>query len=264
MLNERVREILLRVASKWDHTEGLVKEAENLTGDAVGATMFELRYAGRKLVDAVREACSPSGCIETITKYCLEVEENCDRAHHDAIDAIIYYLRQSVKLSEETFGPDLLLENWPNYIHAKAMLDRAGIIVVQSRRDRSYRVDLYEKLRREEIPQILNFIAELTQSENALKLIAARRRQEDETKENEALNRVSEAENRADEAERSKQSLDATVRNLKVAIWALVATIFFGVIGVLSPFFTANSDNQNQKPNQVQQAPPAPLKSPPE
>ena len=59
MENERwdkTREVLQRVAAQWDKTEGLIKQAELVGGEVCTAAIFELRYAGRRLIDG---NCSP-------------------------------------------------------------------------------------------------------------------------------------------------------------------------------------------------------------
>src|SRR3712207_3305338 len=110
MQPKEIGEILTRAADKWDITEGVLKQTETLTGDAVAAAMFELRYAGRQLVDAVRESVKENPDFEKVRLHVLEVEQNCHRAYHDAIDATVWYLREFLALQEKTFGVDILYE----------------------------------------------------------------------------------------------------------------------------------------------------------
>ncbi|MER8995568.1 hypothetical protein [Mesorhizobium sp. M0678] len=180
MYNDDVRDLLEKVAAKWDATEGLAKSAENIVGDAVGSVMFELRYAGRKLVDAVRESLSENPSMDAIKAHIAEVEQNCHRAHHDAVDSIIWYARSRVTIAEDTFGKDLLFLYWKDYIPTKDKLDQLGKIVAQSREFRGMRFDVYDRMYRDDMPVVLDSLRNFGHSEDALKALAEKSRHEDD------------------------------------------------------------------------------------
>lgn len=151
-----------RIADEWDKAEKLIKTAEVTRNEVVLASINELRYAGRRLVDALRaaDACrADPNCVkskEDLNRYVSETLSFCQRALHDAVDAIILHVRTQIETYDNTFGPSLLAEKFPVIIEMKTVLRAAEKLIVLSREDRMTRGEEYEKLALDQIPKLLD------------------------------------------------------------------------------------------------------------
>lgn len=186
MCTPEVLIILDRAATQWDRTEALLKRVEVIDNDVFAPGINELRYAGRRLVDAVREASSESCDKSKVLAYVLEVEQFCFRAQHDCIDAIIASLDERMQLAEETFGYSLLLNNFPQYLDLRNELSAIGKIVVQSRGKRGMRVEIYNDIEENRLQTVIDLTEKLNSCEEVLKSIAEKERDDEIKRKNSA------------------------------------------------------------------------------
>ena len=149
MNDAEIESALTRVSSEWDKAEKLIKAAEFQRSEVVIAAINELRYAGRRLVDAIRvsgPAKSDPERMEEFKRYISETLSFCHRALHDAVDAIILDARLKIGEYEKTFGAELLSQHFPKIYDIRATLSSAEKIIVLSREDRIKRITEYETL----------------------------------------------------------------------------------------------------------------------
>lgn len=218
MCTPEALDILNRAAAQWDRTEALLKRVEVIDNDVFAPGINELRYAGRRLVDAVREAQSDKSDPNRVLAYVLEVEQFCFRAQHDCIDAIIASLDERIQLAEETFGYSLLLSNFPQYMELRHELNSIGKVVIQSRGHRGQRAEIYNEIEEKRLPYVLELVEKLNSSEEILKAIALKEK--------------------SDDADR-KKSMETAERTL---FWTRVAAIF-AVLAIPFAWYMSNSSS---------------------
>ncbi len=177
-----------RIADEWDKAEKLIKTAEVTRNEVVLASINELRYAGRRLVDALRaaDACRADPACqkskEELNRYVSETLSFCQRALHDAVDAIILHIRTQIQEYDKSFGPALLAEKFPVILEMKTTLRGAEKLVVLSREDRLTRGEEYEKLALHQIPKLLEWCDQLEANQALLlELTEEKRRSEQKT-----------------------------------------------------------------------------------
>jgi hypothetical protein len=151
MVDQDLLACLSAIEAQWNEAEAYVKHVERLRrGLVVGASINELRYAGRRMVEAYGRIKDKPGDVTARAEALVllgEVKHFCIRARHDAIDGAVTYIDQALAKLESEFGPDLLHDKFPKYLDMKQALQEIGIIMSQSRGDREARDRLYHDLR---------------------------------------------------------------------------------------------------------------------
>src|SRR5665213_2792583 len=175
MADDEMRAALDAIEGQWNSAEEYVKKVERLRrGLVVGASINEFRYAGRRLIEAYTLAktseTDPKHRQEALDLL-REVKNFCMRAQHDAMDAAVTYVDQALARFEQEFGADLLHEKFANYLPMKIALKEASEIMAQSRGDRGLRDQLYQGIRDDLVPTLIDHHYELETS--GVVLIAA-------------------------------------------------------------------------------------------
>jgi hypothetical protein len=172
MVDDEVLAALSAIETHWNSAEAYVKHVERLRrGLVVGASINELRYAGRRMVEAyalVRENPHDPSVRAKSMELLREVKHFCLRAQHDAIDAAVTYIDQALAKLEEDFGPDLLHEKFSKYLQMKQTLQEISAIMSQSRGDRTLRDQLYGDLRNGLVSDLIQNHLELETSHSVL------------------------------------------------------------------------------------------------
>ncbi len=179
MIDGELRAALDSIESQWNNAESYVKKVERLRrGLVVGASINEFRYAGRRLVEAyalVKTAENNPADRAASLDLLREVRNFCFRAQHDAIDAAVTYIDQALAKLEDEFGPDLLHEKFLHYMEMKASLQEISLLMEQSRGDRTLRDVLYQGMRDDLVPTLIDRHRELESSTAVLEAAYTRR-----------------------------------------------------------------------------------------
>jgi hypothetical protein len=158
-VDEKLRAALDAIELDWNEAEEYIKKVERLRrGLVVTASINELRYAGRRLVEAyslAKKAELDPQYEQTCLDLLREVRSFCLRAKHDAIDGAVTYIDQALAKFEEEFGPDLLHEKFDDYVKMKVALREVSEIMSQSRGGRDNRNELYKKISEEIISGLI-------------------------------------------------------------------------------------------------------------
>lgn len=180
---EEIKPRLIEVATEWDRAEALVKQAELLRSEVVQASINELRYGGRKLIDALQILSEDSIDDVEIEKAYASINaclNNCYCAQHDAIDALNLFVKRALKAYEVEFGIKLLAEKFPDYYSIKALLDEGDDLIVDSRGNRTERQIKYKKFGDKIYSELLVYYRKLKSGREIFQaLIVAQREQKE-------------------------------------------------------------------------------------
>ena len=196
------KELLLRICQEWDKSEEYIKEAEQVNNAVVFPSIKELRYAGRRIVEALYLIAS-DGERSKIEDLLRDANFDCHRARHDAIDAATSKIAVDLDIAVKYLGPDAVIESFPKF---SSLIERLQIIrkkIVQSRGNREQREEIYASIEGQDFPDLISLYFEFKSSEEIMKRAARR--------------------------SRARQ----TVANV-VALAAVVLAIFFAVIAMRS------------------------------
>lgn len=92
----------LAVADAWDKAEHAIKLAEQVNGQVVNPAIYELRYAGRRLIEA--DQLEAKGDLEEAAKRLGDAQMDCMRARHDAVDAATSKITVHLELAIDKLG----------------------------------------------------------------------------------------------------------------------------------------------------------------
>ena len=168
-LQGALEKLLEELLAEWDRAEEAVKQAEFIQGEVVAPSINELRYAGRKVVEALQFAANDDA--ERAQRLLNDAIFDCIRARHDAVDAITAFISMKLDALTEELGVDVVLQCFPDMPKLVAALGRAEEVIATSREDRTNRDAIYETLRQTDLREIVDLYGAMKANE---KLMQAR------------------------------------------------------------------------------------------
>jgi hypothetical protein len=157
-MDEKTRATLREIAIEWDKAEKLMKLAERLRAEVIQPSVNELRYAGRRLVDALNITDEIEGDESKREQFDRFINDCLFRVHcaqHDAIDASVLFVQRAVQEYEAEFGLVLLITHFPAVAELRAAMAEADGVIVSSRQYRGNRAQEYDKLALNHLPTII-------------------------------------------------------------------------------------------------------------
>jgi len=143
MPTEEFQKIINETTKEWNTAEEAVKIAENIDGDVVIPAILELRYAGRRLVDAL-------SMQETDTEEAIALARDakffCHRARHDAIDAATSKMAGDLAVAVEYLSAQVVMNHFSDFPTLYRNLLNVREKVAVSRKDRENRDLIYETI----------------------------------------------------------------------------------------------------------------------
>jgi hypothetical protein len=141
---------LAALAAHWNGVEKRIKQYENFSGDANASAINELRYAGRKITDALVRITTNQDPGTEIT-----IAENyMVNADHDVTDGVCFIVLRHVNRVIRQHGMDKINEHYPEFFDTYPLVGQAQKIVEGSREDRINRKADYARLANEFLPQL--------------------------------------------------------------------------------------------------------------
>jgi len=180
MLDERLDNLLNELIKQWNIAERRIKRAEQISGDVVISAIFELRYAGRKLADALtlvltRDWKNDREIYETIYRYLADAIEDCVKAKHDAIDATVDFVVSWLNEVDRKIGSGKLQELFPSYLEATAKIAGIQEQIAYSRQHRvASRDSVYDQIEQTDYESILALYKTMLLSKERVQAIVDR------------------------------------------------------------------------------------------
>jgi hypothetical protein len=161
----KLRELSLR----WDQAEEAIKAAENICLEVVDPAVKELRYAGRRLQQALVKQLSDS---EEDKKYSLALLQDaifdCLRSRHDASDAAISKLSIDLDNATKQFSREEIVKQFPNVAAYAIKITALQIQIASTRKDVSKRDDVYAAIENVELGELKLEAEKLLEAEKIL------------------------------------------------------------------------------------------------
>ena len=101
-----------------------------------------LRYAGRRVIDAVSQVQTNSG-VDASELFFQDAQFGCLRARHDAIDAATAKIASNLEIAVKKLGHDVVLWCFPAYVDLLRDLSAVRDLIVVSRENRNDRAAIY-------------------------------------------------------------------------------------------------------------------------
>jgi len=164
-------EILSSICNEWDAAEDDIKVAEQVGHQVVFPSIKELRYGGRRIIDALN-AVAAGEPTEKITAFFEDARFNCYRARHDAIDATIAIISVELHIKAKKIGYRAILKVYPEFSNLTRRLRATQEQISQSRADRSNREKIYSAVENAEFKDIVRMYRDFLDSEDIMRSMA--------------------------------------------------------------------------------------------
>lgn len=168
-------EVLVAIAADWNAAEYDVKLGEQVNKKIVVPAIKELRYAGRRLADAL-VAISQGKAKKDIDAFLIHARFNCHCARHDAIDAATLKMAIDLDLMTERLGHEAVLFAFPKFGELFGRIQAAQSLIASARAKRENRGDIYAEIAATDFQGLVELYKSAKASEPLMKKIAARTR----------------------------------------------------------------------------------------
>lgn len=174
---DEFRDLLDSINNEWNRAEGDIKQAEQVCTKVIEPAINELRYAGRRLIDAISSA-SKGGDRRHIESLLTDARFDCHRARHDAVDAASSKITLDLDILQTKLGIDVVLQAFPDFPALVREVDALREKIVASRKIRENRENIYTGIEAVDFPALVSRYNLLRSSEPIMLRLAKGRRRE--------------------------------------------------------------------------------------
>jgi flagellar hook-basal body complex protein FliE len=177
-LNDEVMDLLNSVLTEWNKAEEDIKVAEQVAHKVVNPSIKELRYAGRRVVDALVKAqtATTQKEFQDIERQLHDAVFDCHRARHDAIDAGTSKIAIDLDIMMRRLGYEVILPVHPSFPVLFRELRLVRTKIVASRKNRLNREAIYSTIESVDFPALVEKYNLLMEDEKIMKEMARKRR----------------------------------------------------------------------------------------
>ena len=179
LIDAKIDAAVENLIREWNTAERQIKMAEQIRrAEIVAASIFELRYAGRKVIDVLdlvlHEDRTKSEVSEKIYALIVDATEDCLRANFDAVDAAIDYITLWLYDNERNFGIKNLIRYFPRYAEITGQIADIQEKIAEAREHRAKRQQIYEDIVSKKWADIVSLFDQMRISDARI-LVAAER-----------------------------------------------------------------------------------------
>jgi hypothetical protein len=140
---------LAELAEYWNQIEKRIKQAEQLRDKAVIPAINELRYAGRKFIDAWALSTKENRTEDDDRRAleCITVaRQYLTNADHDTIDAALSFIYRNMSYVTKRYEARKIAPHVPGFLEILDEMDENKNKIAKSRIDRNERTSIYNGL----------------------------------------------------------------------------------------------------------------------
>lgn len=169
------RSLLDCIYGEWNRAEGDIKQAEQVCAEVVNPAINELRYAGRRLIDAIGSAYAGKDHAH-VKALLTDALFDCHRARHDAVDAATSKIAIDLVIYPDKLGIDVVLQAFPHFSDLVGEVDALREKIVASRTIRENRENIYTGIETVDFPSLVASYNRFKASEPIMRELAERNR----------------------------------------------------------------------------------------
>lgn len=188
LFDDQLDNAILCLIDQWNIAERRIKKAEQVrANEVVASAIFELRYAGRKLIDALdialKDDWKNDGKIhEKICSYVYDATEDCVKAKHDAVDAMVDFVTTWFSRYEDRHELDTIQQFFPEYLMRTAQIRDIQEKIAISRHSRNQSRDqTYNEIENTGYNDILDLFNTMKNSHDRVDICIKKRKKTDKT-----------------------------------------------------------------------------------
>lgn len=164
---DRYKGLIESVREEWNKSETYIKEAEQVNNAVVFPSIKELRYAGRRIVDALY-LINTDGDPQAVEDLLRDARFDCHRARHDAIDAATSKIAIDIDMALKYLGPSVVVEAFPKYRELIERLQETRKKIADSRGERNKREEIYDSIEKNDFPELVKLYYDFKSSESLM------------------------------------------------------------------------------------------------
>jgi len=169
-------QLLSDIKVEWNKAEQDIKLAEQVCLKVVTPAVKELRYAGRRIVDALHHI-KLGDDLPKAKEYLIDAKFDCMRARHDAIDVATAKMAIDIEIMVEELGYEAILLAYPPFPELRKELNRVRGLIAKSRGQRENRENVYSGIETTVLEKIINLFNEMNAAEPMMRaFVSASRR----------------------------------------------------------------------------------------
>jgi hypothetical protein len=151
---EPYKKLLASIAGEWLQAEADIKQAEQICEEVVTPSVFELRYAGRRIVEAIT-LLNDGAEHNRIEDVLRDAKLDCHRARHDAVDAAAAKIAKDIEINNDFFGQDVVVSAFPRLSELRSALQEVRAGIVAARSDLKNRDGIYNEIETDKFPGLI-------------------------------------------------------------------------------------------------------------
>lgn len=151
-LSEDIVAAIASLCGEWNKAEKAIKLAEQINGEIINPSIYELRYGGRRIVEAF--ALLQAGNVDTARRILHDAEFDCCRARHDAIDAATSKIVSDLDIARHKLGANVIMTTFPDFPALVRDLGEVRDRIARSRENRENRNAIYEAIQNDKLAEI--------------------------------------------------------------------------------------------------------------
>ena len=151
----RYEAIFLEIQNEWNKAEEAIKRAEQIALDVSIPAITELRYAGRRIVDALTLATGTGDNEDKVLAHLEDARFCCHRAQHDAIDAALAKIGIDLNDLTTRLGFDPVIKAYPGFQEFYAEFAVTRDKIAASRANRLDRTAIYDSVTATDLPSLI-------------------------------------------------------------------------------------------------------------
>lgn len=167
-----MREQYKKISDRWNRCERLLKTAEKVRSEVVISAINELRYAGRRIADALvlmHDENSTQEDARRAEDFLNEAFHFCERAEHDCVDAITSYVHVLIKKYDEKYDRDMINAICPELKSYRTTLKpQVDELIQLSREQRDKRDTIYQQIIETHLQKFIQISIELQDARDHL------------------------------------------------------------------------------------------------
>jgi hypothetical protein len=166
-----IKDTLAKIRREWDKAEHAIKIAEQISGQVVFPAIKELRYAGRRVIDALAVIAN-EGSEAEFRALIDDALFCCYRGRHDAVDAAISTMVAEVKVALKKLGARAVIDAYPNTSNFLLGIKTAQEKVASSRGIRHDRDKLYTEIEQVDLVPLVDQFRQFQASDELMRALA--------------------------------------------------------------------------------------------
>lgn len=169
--DEDITNAVLDIHREWKKSERCIKQAEQINNAVVFPAIKELRYAGRRLVDALY-LLATDGDKKKALEYMLDAKFDSNRARHDAVDAIVSKIAIDIEGILKSVGAKTVISKFPKFGEMIRLLNSIRIKVATSRGTVENRDAAYDEIEQTDMNHLVELFMEMQGNESLMQSAA--------------------------------------------------------------------------------------------